>query len=322
MDYVKLGKTGLNVSRICLGTMGYGSLDHGGIPGKVGEEEALKLIKYAYDQGINFFDTANYYSRGISEEILGKAVKQYMDRDDVVIATKLYYPMYDGTNAKGLSRKSIFREVDRSLERLQTDYIDLYIIHRLDHDMPMEEIMEALNDLVRMGKVRYIGASSMYAWQFMKMQAIAEIHGWTKFVSMQDMINLIYREEEKEMVPMLVDQGIACTPFSSLAHGVFAKPADAPRTDHCGQLQNDYILEHDREIVRRVYELAEKHHVSTSVIAMAWNFSKPYITAPLIGASRTKYIDDAIAALHFKLTDEEIAYLEEPYVPHVQYGFR
>jgi len=322
MKYVKLGNTGLNVSKICLGTMGFGSLDNGGILGKTGEEEARKIIKYALDEGINFFDTANYYSRGISEEILGRAIRDFADRDDVVIATKLYYPMTDGTNAKGLSRKSIFREVEKSLERLGTDYIDLYIIHRLDHDTPMEEIMCALNDLVRSGKVHYIGASAMYAWQFMKMQAIAKEHGWAQFVSMQDMINLIYREEEREMIPMLIDQHIACTPFSPLAHGVFNKPADAERVDGCGKLQNEYILEHDKEIIRRVQELANKHNVSTSTLALAWVLNKPYITSPLVGASKIDYVKDAIAALDIKLTDEEMKYLEEPYVAHNQYGFR
>lgn len=322
MEYVNLGKTGLKVSRICIGCMGYGEMDRGGISASVGKEEAIKLIHYAMDQGINFFDTANYYSLGASEEILGEAIKRRGNRDDIVIATKSYYPMYDGVNAKGLSRKALFREVENSLKRLQTDYIDLYVIHRWDYTTPIEETMEALHDLVKMGKIRYIGASAMYAWQFVKANSIAELNGWTKFISMQDMYNLIYREEEKEMVKMCQYEGIAMTPFSPLAHGVFNKPIDAPRTDNCAKCQNDYQLASDREIVKRVYELAEKYQVSTSQIALAWVFSKPYITSPLIGASKTKYIDDAIKAMQLKLTDDEIQYIEEPYVPHGQYGFK
>lgn len=322
MEYINLGKTGLKVSKLCLGCMGFGELDRGGIPGKTNEEEARKIIKYALDNGINFFDTANYYSLGASEEILGKALKDYAVRDEVVIATKLYYPMHNGANAKGLSRKNIFAEVENSLKRLQTDYIDLYIIHRWDYATPIEETMEALNDLVRMGKVRYIGASAMYAWQFIKANSIAKENGWAQFVSMQDMINLIYREEEKEMIPMCQCENIAITPFSPLAHGVFNKLYDEVRTDNCGKLQNEYILEHDKEIIKRVYELADKYQVPTSQIALAWVLSKPYITSPLVGASKIKYLEDAIAALNIHLTHEEIKYLEEPYVAHNQYGFR
>lgn len=322
MEYVRLGKTGLQVSKICLGCMGFGELDRGGIPGKVGKEDAMEIIKFALDNGINFFDTANYYSLGASEEILGEAIKKYARRDEVVLATKLYYPMHDGPNAKGLSRKTIFDEVENSLKRLQTDYIDLYIIHRLDHDTPMEEIMCALNDLVRMGKVRYIGASAMYAWQFVKMNAIAEKNGWTKFISMQDCYNLVYREEEKEMLPMCKSEGIAVTPFSPLAHGVFSKPYDAERTDGIGKLQDEYILEHDKEIVRRVYELSDKYGKPTSQIALAYVLSKDFITSPLVGGSKIKYLQDALDALTLELTEEEIAYLEEPYVHHNKYGFR
>lgn len=209
MEYVNLGKTGLKVSKICLGCMGFGELDRGGIPGKTAEKEAREIIKYALEHGINFFDTANYYSLGASEEILGQALKDYANREDVVIATKLYYPMFDGVNAKGLSRKAVFTEVENSLKRLQTDYIDLYIIHRWDYTTPIEETMEALNDLVRMGKIRYIGASAMYAWQFVKANSIAEKNGWAKFISMQNMYNLVYREEEKEMIPMCQYENIA-----------------------------------------------------------------------------------------------------------------
>lgn len=321
MEYVNLGKTGLKVSRICLGCMGFGS-ERGGIKANVGEEEARKVIKRALELGINFFDTANYYSLGECEEILGRALKDYALRDEVVIATKLYYPMHNGANAKGLSRKTIFAEVENSLCRLQTDYIDLYIIHRWDYTTPIEETMEALNDLVRMGKVRYIGASAMYAWQFEKANAVAKKNGWTKFVSMQNMINLVYREEEKEMIPMCQYENIALTPFSPLAHGVFSKPLGTSRQDSCGQLQNDYILKHDQEIIKRVYDLAQKYHISTSQIALAWVLSKPYITSPLVGASQLKYLEEAVNAFDIQLTDEDIKYLEEPYVPHYQYGFR
>lgn len=322
MEYVNLGKTGLKVSKICLGCMGFGTADRGGIQANIGEEDARKIIKHALDQGINFFDTANYYSLGACEEILGRALKDYACRDDVVVATKLYYPMHDGANAKGLSRKAIFAEVENSLKRLQMDYIDLYIIHRWDYTTPIEEVMEALNDLVRMGKIRYIGASAMYAWQFVKANDIAEKNGWAKFVSMQDMINLIYREEEKEMIPMCRYENIALTPFSPLAHGVFNKPIDNKRIDNLGLLQNEYVLKHDKEIIKRVYEIAQKHEKSTSQIALAWVLSKQYITSPLIGASKIKYLDEAVETLNIKLTDEEIKYLEEPYVPHTQYGFR
>lgn len=322
MEYTRLGNTGLNVSRICFGCMWFGKPGNGGIDVRFGEDEAREVIHYAWDQGINYFDTANYYSRGASEEVLGKVIREMGVRDDAVIATKSYYPMYEGTNAKGVNRKTLFREVDASLKRLGMDYIDLYVPHRLDHETPMEEQMEALNDLVRSGKVLYIGASAMYAWQFLKMNMIAEQRGWAKFVSMQDMYNLIYREEEKEMHPMLLDQGIACTPFSSLAHGVFAKRPEDERTDGVAKLQNEYVLNADAEIIRRVWELAERYGVSTSVIAQAWNLAKPVVTSPLIGASKTAYIDDAVAALSLKLTADEMSYLEEPYVPHAQYGFR
>lgn len=321
MEYVNLGNTGLKVSKICLGCMGFGS-DRGGIKANIGEQDARKIIKHALDLGINFFDTANYYSLGECEEILGRALKDYANRDDVVIATKLYYPMHEGANAKGLSRKAIFAEVENSLRRLQTDYIDLYIIHRWDYTTPIEEVMEALNDLVRMGKIRYIGASAMYAWQFVKANSIAQKNGWAKFVSMKDMINLLYREEEKEMIPMCQYENIALTPFSPLGHGIFNKPLGTPRNDGAGKLQNEYVLEHDQEIIKRVYELSQKYNISTSQVALAWVLSKPYITSPLVGASKLKYLDEAVATLDIKLTDEDIKYLEEPYVPHNQYGFR
>lgn len=322
MEYVNLGKTGLKVSKICLGCMGFGELDRGGVPGKTPEKEAREIIKYALDQGINFFDTANYYSLGASEEILGRALKDFTNRDEVVIASKLYYPMFEGANAKGLSRKAIFTEIDKTLERLQTDYLDLYIIHRWDYTTPIEEVMEALNDLVRMGKVRYIGASSMYAWQFIKANSIAQKHGWAQFISMQDMYNLLYREEEKEMIPMCQYENIAITPWSPLAHGALVKAVEVPRTDSVGSLQNEYQLSSDKEIIRRVHELANQKGITPSQVALAWVYTKPYITSPLVGASKIKYVEEAIKAMAVQLTKDEITYLEEPYVPHTQYGFR
>ena len=322
MEYVNLGNTGLKVSKICLGCMGFGSETVGGIPGKTNEEDARKIIKYSLEQGINFFDTANYYSMGLSEEILGRAINDFGNRDDVVIATKLYYPMHDGINAKGLNRKTIFAEVEKSLKRLQMDYIDLYIIHRWDYTTPIYEVMEALNDLVRMGKVRYIGASAMYAWQFVEANAIAERNGWAKFISMQNTYNLVNREEEKEMIPMCKYKNIAITPFSPLAHGAIVKDPNTPRTDGLGKLQSDYVLEHDKEIITRVHKLAKEKNITPSALALAWIYSKPFITSPLVGASKIKYVEEAIKALDIKLSDDEIKYLEEPYVPHTQYGFR
>lgn len=322
MEYVNLGKTGLKVSRLGLGCMGFGSLTNGGIPGKTNEEDARVIIEHALAKGINYFDTANYYSRGVSEEILGRAIRDFADRDNVVVSTKAYYPMRDDPNAKGLSRKALFTEVDHSLERLGMDYIDLFVPHRWDYTTPIEETMEALNDLVKAGKIRYIGASAMYAWQFVTANRIAKEHGWAQFVSMQDIQNLLYREEEKEMVKMCQYYGIAMTPFSPLAHGVFAKGTDAERTDGVGKLQSEYVLEQDRIILQRTKEIADRYERPMTQIALAWLLSKPYITAPLIGGSKVKYIDDALAALEIRLTEEEISYLEEPYVPHAQYGFR
>ncbi|MGT2957706.1 oxidoreductase [Streptococcus bovimastitidis] len=322
MKYVNLGKSGLKVSQLALGCMSFGSRDAAGIPGFVSEEEARAIIKFALDNGINFFDTANYYSLGESEEILGRALKDFAKREEVVIATKLYYPMHDGANAKGLSRKTIFDEVENSLKRLGTDYIDLYIIHRWDYTTPIEEVMEALNDLVRMGKVRYIGASSMYAWQFVKANSIAEKNGWAKFISMQNSINLIYREEEKEMLPMCLSEGIALTPYSPIAHGALTKPATELEKFPSAKLQNQAVLTNDREIIKRTWEIAAKYQVSPGHIALAWVYTKPGMTAPLVGGSKMEYVKEAIEALSIQLSDEDIKYLEEPYLPHQQYGFR
>ena len=315
MEYLKFGHTGLKVSRLALGCMSFGEPERGRETWSIGEQESSLVIKHALKQGINFFDTANLYSQGSSEEILGRALKKYAKRHDIVLASKVYFPMFTGPNAKGLSRKSIFREIDASLKRLQTDYLDLYIIHRWDYDTPIEETMEALHDLVKAGKVRYIGASSMHAWQFQKAQFTAEKNGWTKFVSMQNLYNLLYREEEREMIGLLQDQKVAMTPWSPLASGRLTRDPDTVgRRGLQGQDDPDYVQEADRKIILRVGELAEKYQVTRSQIAAAWVLSKSFVTAPIIGASKTKYIDDAVAALDIHLTTDDIVYLEEPYL--------
>lgn len=325
MDYIKLGNTGLDVSRLALGCMGFGNPTQGREKWSLDENESRNIIKSALDSGINFFDTANMYSDGSSEEILGKALKDFARRDEVVLASKVYFPMFDGPNAKGLSRKSIFTEIDRSLERLQTDYLDLFIIHRWDYTTPIEETMEALHDLVKMGKVRYIGASSMHAWQFAKAQFTAEKHGWTKFVSMQNLYNLLYREEEREMIALLEDQNVAMTPWRPLAQGRLTRDLDAvtARSRQSSQAKSpEYLIKADREIISRVHGLAEEKNVSRAQVAMAWSLSKDYFTSPLVGATKLKYLEDAVGALDVTLSNEEILYLEEPYLPRDISGYK
>jgi aryl-alcohol dehydrogenase-like predicted oxidoreductase len=324
MEYVKLGNTGLEVSKICLGCMGFGVPEQGREKWTIPEEEAREVIKHALESGVNFFDTANLYSAGSSEEILGRALKDFADRDEVVIASKVYFPMHEGPNAKGLSRKTIFTEVENTLKRLGTDYLDLYIIHRLDHTTPIEETMEALHDLVKSGKVRYIGASSMYAWQFSKAQYTAQINGWTKFISMQNLYNLLYREEEREMIPLLRDQKVAMTPWSPLSGGklVRAPGTETARTQATGSNKEDKYADTDNEIIKRVAEIAEKRGITKGQVCYAWELSKPFVTSILVGANKAKYLDDAIGAMDVKLTEEEIAYLEEPYVVRETFGFR
>ena len=326
MKYIKLGNTGLEVSKLCLGCMGFGEPGRGREEWSLNEEESRKIIKHALDNGINFFDTANYYSFGSSEEILGRTLKDFAKREEVVIASKLYFPMHDGPNSKGLSRKCIMTEIDKTLERLQTDYLDLYIIHRWDYNTPIEETMEALNDLVKMGKVRYIGASSMHAWQFAKANHIAETNGWSKFVSMQNLYNLLYREEEREMVGLLKDMKVAMTPWSPLAQGRLTRDLNEvtarSKQETLGSLQNKYISEVDNEIIKRCHEIAERKGISRGQVAMAWVLSKDYVTSPLIGSTKIKYLDDAIGALEVKLSDEEIKYLEECYVAHEIVGYK
>jgi aryl-alcohol dehydrogenase (NADP+) len=324
MRYVKLGRTGLDVSPICLGCMSYGDASRGGHQWALDEDAARPFFKQAFDAGINFFDTANVYSIGSSEEFLGRAIKHFgINRDEVVIATKVHGPMREGPNGAGLSRKAILTEVDQSLRRLGTDYIDLYQIHRLDRTTPIEETLEALHDVVKAGKVRYLGASSMWAWQFSKALYVAEAHGWTKFVSMQDHYNLLNREEEREMLPLCLDRGIGVIPWSPLARGRLARPWDEvterSQSDAFGSRLYHEI--NDRPIVERVADVAAEHGVPMAQVAIAWMLSKPVITAPIIGATKPHHIDDAVAATAVVLSDAQIARLEELYQPHEVAGF-
>lgn len=324
MDYVKFGNTGLDVSPLCLGTMGFGDPNSGFHEWVLEEDDSREVIKKALDLGINFFDTANVYSYGASEEIVGRVLNDFAPRDEIVVATKLYSKMKQRPNSGGLSRKAIFYQVEQSLKRLQMDYIDLYIIHRWDYHTPIEETMKALHDLVVSGKVRYIGASAMYAWQFAKAQAVAEKNGWTKFVSMQNHLNLLYREEEREMMPLCADQKIAVTPYSPLAAGRLTRDwgAETKRylTDKTANQKYDKTMEQDREIVARVAQIADKHQSKRAQIALAWLLQKEQVVAPIIGATKESHLLDALPALDLKLTAEEIAYLEEPYLPHAVVG--
>jgi aryl-alcohol dehydrogenase-like predicted oxidoreductase len=321
MDYTKLGNTGMDVSRICLGCMGFGDAEHWVHKWVLNEENSRPVIQHALELGINFFDTANVYSLGTSEEILGRALRDFAKRDEVVIATKVHGRMHDGPNGAGLSRKAILSEIDHSLQRLETDYVDLYIIHRWDYQTPIEETMEALHDVVRAGKARYIGASAMFAWQFQKALYVAEQHGWTRFVSMQNHLNLIYREEEREMLPLCRAEGIGVTPYSPLASGRLTRDWTAAstlraETDQIAKSKYDATAATDQQIVERVAEIAEKRGVPRLHIALAWLLQKQPVTAPIIGATKGTHLDDAAGALAIKLTEEEVTYLEEPYVPH------
>ncbi len=328
MDTINLGKTGLQVSRICLGCMTYGDPKRGNHEWTLPEEESRPFIKRALDEGINFFDTANVYSDGSSEEIVGRALRDFTTREEVVLATKVHGRMRKGPNGAGLSRKAIFAEMDASLKRLGTDYVDLYQIHRFDSNTPLEETLEALHDLVKAGKTRYIGASSMYAWQFARSLYLADKHGWTRFVSMQDHYNLLYREEEREMMGLCAFEGIGVIPWSPLARGRLTRPWDdsnqsteRARTDEFGKTLYTQAVESDKQIVERVGEIAKERGVAMAQIALAWMLSKSVISAPIIGASKMSHIDDAVAALSIKLIQEEIARLEEPYVPRATAGF-
>ncbi len=323
MRYLKLGHTGLDVSKICVGCMSFGVPRNGSHAWTLDEDTSRGFIKQAIDAGINFFDTANVYSFGSSEEIVGRALSDFANRDEVVIATKVHGPMRQGRNAMGLSRKAIMTEVDGSLRRLGTDYIDLYQIHRFDPKTPIEETMKALHDLVVSGKVRYIGASSMWAWQFSKAQYTAQLNGWTKFVSMQNHYNLLNREEEREMMPLCADQGVAVIPWSPLARGRLTRDWDATtgrsETDEFGKT---LYLPTDRGIVERVAGIAGARGVARAQVALAWMLSKSFVTAPIVGATKPHHLIDAVAALDITLTDDEVAKLEEPYEPHPVAGFR
>jgi aryl-alcohol dehydrogenase (NADP+) len=323
MEYTKLGNTGLDVSRICLGCMSFGESDQGTHPWSLDEATSRLFIRRAVDAGINFFDTANVYSAGTSEEFVGRALAEMTSRDDVVIATKLFGPMREGRNAAGLSRKAIMTEVNHSLRRLGTDYIDLYQIHRFDQQTPIAETMEALHDVVKAGKVRYIGASSMWAWQFSKAQYTAEMNGWTKFVSMQNHYNLLHREEEREMMPLCVDQGVGVIPWSPLARGRLTRDWDdttaRSETDEFGKM---LYQAGDETIVGRVAEIAAEREVSRAQVALAWVLDKSYVTSPIVGATKEHHIDDAVAAVELDLTHDEVTRLEEPYTPRATVGFR
>jgi aryl-alcohol dehydrogenase-like predicted oxidoreductase len=318
MDFVRFGNTGMTVSRLCLGTMTYGTPTERW-PWALNEEESRPFIKKALELGINFFDTADIYTAGASEEVVGRALKDFAKRDEIVLATKVFNPMGPSPNQKGLSRKHIMSAIDASLKRLGTDYVDLYQIHRWDYNTPIEETMEALHDVVKAGKARYIGASSMFSWQFAQALYTSELNGWTKFVSMQPHYNLIYREEEREMLPLCRDQKIAVIPWSPLARGVLTRKRDERNNTERAQTDafgKTLYADKDMEIVDRVTALAKKHGVPNAQIALAWMLTKPDITSPIIGASKPGHLDDAVAALSIKLTDEEVKNLEELYEPH------
>jgi aryl-alcohol dehydrogenase-like predicted oxidoreductase len=323
MDYIRLGRTGLKVSRLCLGAMTYGTPEWR--PWVLDEAASRPFIARALEHGINFFDTADMYSRGVSEQVLGRALKD-QPRDQLVIATKAFYPVTDGPNSAGLSRKHLFDAIDGSLRRLGTDYVDLYQIHRFDYDTPIEETLEALDDIVRSGKVRYLGASSMFAWQFMKMLAAADAHGWTRFVSMQNHYNLVYREEEREMLPLCRQEGIGVIPWSPLARGFLAgnrrreDRGETIRAKTDGFAHELYYADSDFTIAERVVDLAARRGLKPTQVALAWLLAKPGVTAPIIGASKLPHLDEAVAALDVRLEPEEITFLEEPYQPHAILG--
>jgi aryl-alcohol dehydrogenase-like predicted oxidoreductase len=323
MRYDKLGTTGLDVSVICLGCMSFGESKRGNHEWTLDEDASRAIIKQALEGGVNFLDTANVYSDGTSEEFVGRALRDFADREEVVLATKVHGRIRPGPNGGGLSRKAILTEIDNSLRRLRVDYVDLYQIHRWDYDTPIEETLEALHDVVKSGKARYIGASSMHAWQFAQALYLADLNGWTRFVSMQNHYNLIYREEEREMLPFCYDQGIGAIPWSPLARGRLTRAWDATtartETDEFGaSLYHDQ----DRVIVERVAETAAKRGVSPAQIALAWMLRNPVVSAPIVGATKALHLSDAIAAVDVELDDDEVAYLESEYVPHAVAGFR
>jgi len=321
MQYMKLGSTGLDVSRLCVGCMSFGERGRGGHQWVLEEDGARAVIRQALEAGVNFFDTANVYSGGSSEEITGRALRDFANREEVVLATKVYFPVRQGANGSGLSRKAIFAEIDNSLRRLGTDYVDLYQIHRWDDATPIEETLEALHDVVKSGKARYIGASSMYAWQFAKALYTSRLHGWTRFATMQNHYNLLYREEEREMLPLCADQGVGVIPWSPLARGRLTRDWDESTerasSDHFAR---DLYREGDRRIVEAVARIAERRGLPRAQIALAWVSRNPAVTAPIVGVSKPQHLDDALASLSVELTDEEAAQLESPYTPHEPSG--
>lgn len=327
MEHINLGKTGLRVSRICLGCMSYGVPERGNHLWTLPEDESRPYFQRALEAGINFFDTANVYSDGTSEEITGRALRDFAKREEVVLATKVHGRMRPDANGAGLSRKAIFAEIDASLKRLGTDYVDLYQIHRWDNNTPIEETLEALHDVVKAGKARYIGASSMYAWQFCKALYLADRHGWTRFVSMQNHYNLLYREEEREMMGLCQAEGVGVIPWSPLARGRLTRPFDARQSteraenDPFGKSLYEKTEDADRAIIEQVEQIANERNVSMAQVALAWMLTKSYITSPIIGATKPKHLEDAVAAAALTLSPEEIQRLEVPYVPHSVAGF-
>jgi aryl-alcohol dehydrogenase-like predicted oxidoreductase len=327
MKYVRLGKTGLKVSQICLGCMSYGVPERGPHPWSLPEDQSRPFFKQAIEAGINFFDTANVYSDGTSEEITGRLLKEFAPREAIVLATKVHGRMRPDCNGAGLSRKAIFTEIDNSLRRLGTDYVDLYQIHRWDYDTPIEETLEALHDVVKAGKARYIGASSMHAWQFTKALYLADLNGWTRFASMQNHYNALYREEEREMMPVCQAEQIGVIPWSPLARGRLTRPWEKQNTtsrsgsDEFGRKIYAKTEEADRLVVDRVAEIARVREITMARVALAWQFTKPFVTSPIIGATKPGHIEDAVAALSVQLSTEEIAAIEAPYVPHSIVGF-
>ncbi|MGB8960778.1 MAG: aldo/keto reductase [Pseudonocardiaceae bacterium] len=322
MDYVCLGTTGLQVSRICLGCMSYGEPGRGAHPWSLGKEAAEPFFRQALDAGINFFDTANVYSAGSSEEITGQTLLSMVSREEVVIATKVHGRMRPGPNGQGLSRKAILAEIDSSLSRLGTDYVDLYQIHRWDYDTPIEETLEALHDVVKAGKARYIGASSMYSWQFTQALYLADLNGWTRFVSMQNHYNLLYREEEREMLPLCVDQGIGAIPWSPLARGRLTRPwTEQTARSETDEFGRSLYGEESRSIVDAVIGVAAKRGIAPALVALAWLLGKPGVDAPIVGATKARHLDDAVAAVDLRLDDSEVESLEKGYQPRAVAGF-
>jgi 1-deoxyxylulose-5-phosphate synthase len=324
MKYRKLGRTGLDVSTICLGCMSYGDPARGAHSWSLAEDDARPFFRQALDAGINFFDTANTYSAGSSEEITGRALRDFANRDEIVLATKVFMPVErTGPNASGLSRKAIFAAIDASLARLGTDYVDLYQIHRWDPEVPIEETLEALHDIVKAGKARYIGASSMWAWQFSKALHVSDTHGWTRFATMQDHYNLLNREEEREMLPLCVDEGIGVIPWSPLARGKLTRDWDSSTTrSESDEFGRTLYVESDKQIVDAVGQVADERGVTRAQVALAWVLAQPAVDAPIVGATKPGHLDDAIAAVDLELTDDELDRLAAPYQPHEVVGFQ